>query len=243
VYSETIHADVGYCLAEDAAGFAFQPPHTVMSSRSKPLGQRAVQNCPAVNGLERQLVVLPSPIGLRLVLEADAEGPSLAVIPQGTFVEAERLAEILSLEPPARWRDPRRPVVTLRLPFFFVTDEPCWMSLLPPFLEPQMRRWPGTMVGGRFPLTVWPQDLAWSLEWDAPGSELVLRQGEPLAYALFEFDDPAKRPRLFEAAPTRDLTEFRAGMRDIHHLTPAIEEIWAGAAERRPARLAVPLDA
>ena len=159
MYRKSVEVEIGYCLVDDAAGFAFTAPHTVMSTRDRPLGMRAIQNCPAVNGLERQLVAIPSPVGLRLALEDEADGPALAVDPQGTFVQPEKLGEMLSLEPPERWRHPRKPMLTLTLPFFFVTDAPCWITLLPPFLESAMRRWPGQMVAGRFPLTIWPQTL------------------------------------------------------------------------------------
>ena len=196
-----------------------------------------------MNGLERQLVVVPSPCALRLTLEEDADGPALGVIPQGTFLQPEKIAEMLELAPPERWRHPKKPVLSLRLPFFIVTDEPnCWMSLLPPFFEAAMRRWPGAMVAGRLPLSIWPQSLSWSFEWDRPDQELHIKQGEPLAYALFEFDDPAKRPRLVEAALTEALAEYRAGMDAVHEITPDIEGIWASAAARRPARLLEPLD-
>jgi hypothetical protein len=132
-------------------------------------------------------------------------------------------------------------VLQLRLPFFFVTDAPCMLNLLPPFLSAGIRRWPGTMAAARFPLTIWPQTLNWAFEWDRPDEALALQQGEPLAYALFEFNKPDARPTLVEAALTPELEEYRKGMQEIHHVTPRIEEVWEQAAARRPARLLVPL--
>ena len=242
MYAKPEHVDIGYCLADPGAGFAFQPPRTVMAGRTKPLGARAVQNCPAVNGLERQLVEIPSPIALRMALLSRNGELQLKINPAGTFAKPEILNRMLSVEPPQRWRDARKPVVQLKLPFFFVTDEPCMATILPPFLAPHMRRWPGTMVAARYPVTVWPQSFAWALEWDALKDELVIRQGEALAYAMFEFDAPNKRPRLVEAELTDELAEHRAGMDGVHHLTDRIEEVWERAAARRPARLLRPLD-
>lgn len=242
MFSNTQNCDIGYCLAESSGGFAFQPPRTVFSERTKPLGTRAVQNCPAVNALERQLVEMPSPIGIRLTLEDDGGRPALNVIPQGTFAQPEAIGEMLWMEAPDRWRHPKKPVIQIKLPIFFVTDEPCIINQLPPFLGPQMRRWPGTMVAGRFPLWLWPQNLTWAFEWDRPDQELTIRQGEPLCYFLFEFNDPDKRPRLVEAALTPELDEYRQGMQGIHHLTPNIEEVWELAKARRPERLMVPLE-
>ena len=74
------------------------------------------------------------------------------------------------------------------------------------------------------------------------GEELIIRQGEPLCYVLFEFNHPSKRPRLVEAALTPELAEYRQGMQGINHLTPNVEEVWEMAKTRRPERLLVPLE-
>jgi len=243
MYSPSTRCPIGYCLTDQEGGFAFAPPRTVFSTRDRPLGMRAVQNCPAVNSMERQLVELPSPVGLRLKMARGPQGGfGLQVVEQGTLVQPEKLKEILAVEPPARWRHPKKPVIQLRLPFFLVTDEPCTVSQLPPFLGPSIRRWPGTVVAGRWPLTLWPQNLAWAFEWDDPAQELVIRQGEPLCLFLFEFDRPEKRPEMVEAALTPELEEYRLGMQGLHHITDKIEEVWQMARARRPQRLLVPLD-
>ena len=242
MFSNTEYCDIGYCLKETSGGFAFQPPRTVFSERDKPLGMRAVQNCPAVNALERQLVEMPSPIGIRMNLQNRDGNLGINVNPQGTFAQPDALNSMLRIEPPERWRHPKKPVVQIDLPFFFVTDEPCIISQVPPFLGSAMRRWPGMMVAGRFPLHYWPQNLTFSMEWDRPNEELTIKQGEPLCYFLFEFNHPDKRPRLVEAALTPELDEYRQSMQSLHHLTPDIADVMERAKDRRPARLMVPLD-
>ncbi|MEL7152586.1 MAG: hypothetical protein AAFN51_02050 [Pseudomonadota bacterium] len=237
MYGKPIQCNVGYCLVDPEAGFAFEPPRTVLSGRAAPLGPRAVQNCPAVNGLERQLVEIPSPIGLRMSLQIQNGELGLAINPKGTIADPEVLGKMLYVEQQQHWRDPKRPILSLKLPWFFVTDEPCMVSILPPFLGAEMRRWPGAMVVGRYPVTDWPKSLTWSIEWEDFNAELILRQGEPLAYASFEFDNPNKRPKLVEAEMTDALSEYRAGIDGVHHLTNQIEELWSSARERRPAQL------
>lgn len=241
MYGKPIQCDVGYCLVDPEAGFAFDPPRTVLAGRSAPLGARAVQNCPAVNGLERQLIEIPSPIGLRMSLVVQNGELGLNINPKGTIVDQAVLGKILSVEPQDRWRDPKKPILSLKLPWFFVTDEACMISVLPPFLGAEMRRWPGSMVVGRFPVTDWPQNLTWSIEWEDFNSELILRQGEPLAYASFEFDDPNKRPKMVEAAMSDTLSEYRAGIDGIHHLTDQLEDVWSNARARRPEKLLLPM--
>lgn len=233
MYGRTRPCAIGYALTDPEGGFAFQPPRTVFSTRARPLGARAIQNCPAVNGLERQLVELPSPVALRLRLR----GAELEIVESGTFVQRARLQRMLSVRPPETWRHPKKPVIALRLPFFLVTDEPCMVAQLPPFLTPGMRRWPGAMVARRWPLHLWPQDILWSFEWDMPDGELSLKQGEPLCLMLFEFNSPEKRPELVEAETTPELAEYRAGIDGADQITTDFEALWEAAAARRPPRL------
>jgi len=241
MYAKAEHCEIGYCLEKDHGGFAFQPPRIVIESRSKSLGLRGIQNCPAVNTIERQLVEIPSPIALRMNLSIDGGKLDLRINNEGTFATPQVLNTLISAEPPERWRDPNKPVLRMKTPFFFVTDEPCMASIVPPFLSPSMRKWPGTVVAGRYPVTDWPQSISWALEWDNFDEELIIRQGEPLAYAMFEFDNPNKLPKLVEAALTNELVEFRAGMDGVHHYTDQIEELWRSAHTRRPNTLMVPL--
>lgn len=241
MFKETIPCSVGYVLTAAHGGFAFQPPRTVFSTRTRPLGSRSIQNCPAVNGIERQIVEIPSPIGLRLSLIEGAEGPEIAVQPSGTFAEGEKIAEMLSVEAAERWRHPRRPIIRLTLPFCLVTDEPCMVSVLPPFLGPGLRRWPGVMIAGRYPLWLWPQNAEWIFEWDRPAEELLIKQGEPLLYLLFEFNAPEKRPKLVEAEMTPALDDYRRGMDGVEHFTTDLESVWEMARARRPERLLSPM--
>ena len=241
MYAKPEYCEIGYCLAEDQGGFAFSPPRTVIEGRSKALGMRAIQNCPAVNTIERQLVEIPAPIALRMKLVIEGGKLDMRVNPTGTFATPQVLNAFINAEPPDRWRDPKKPVLRFKIPFFFVTDEPCMVSIVPPFLSPGMREWPGTMVAGRYPVTDWPQSVSWALEWDNFDQELIIRQGEPMAYAMFEFDNPNKRPKLVEAELTEELSEYRAGMDGVHHLTDQIEELWQKARKRRPEKLMTPI--
>ncbi|MEL6768440.1 MAG: hypothetical protein AAFP17_14765 [Pseudomonadota bacterium] len=243
MYSSTERCPVGYCFAEDESAFAYQPPRIVIEGRQRPAGARAIQNCPAVNSLERQLIELPSPVNLRLRMKIAGPGKAeIGVVQKGTFVEPARLQKMLTLAPPPAWPHPQRPLLQLRLPYFFVTDDAAMASMLPPFFTSAMRRWPGLMQPERWPLSIWPQDLIWTLEWQDPDGELQLKQGEPLGYLHLEFNRPDKRPDLVEAALTPALAEYRAGMDQVEAITDQIEEIWDTAGTRRPARLLTPLD-
>jgi hypothetical protein len=101
MYAEAEHCEIGYCLAEDQGGFAFQPPRRVIEGRSKSLGLRAIQNCPAVNTIERQLVEIPSPIALRISLSIKDGKLDMKVNQTGTFATPEILNSLLTAEHPS----------------------------------------------------------------------------------------------------------------------------------------------
>jgi len=242
MFETTPRIPVGWCCDREEAAFAFEPPRTVFSRRERPLSTRSIQNCPAVNDLERHLIEIPSPIGLRLRAVDEGETPEIFVVPQGTTVEENAIGDFLTIEPPDRWRDPRKPVLQVRLPFFLVTDESCWATQMPPFFEPAMRRWPGTMTAGRIPLHIWPRSLQWPFEWDDFSQDLVIKPGEPLCYLQCAFSNPGARPELVEAKLTPELRDYRAAMDQVGEITDDIEGVWAAAESRRPANLLTPVD-
>ncbi len=241
MYETHSEIPVGWCCDREEGAFAFEPPRTVFSRRARPLSTRSVQNCPAVNDLERHLIEIPAPVSIRLRAVDEGDAPEIFVVPAGTTVEDDRIGSFLVIEPVERWRDPRRPMLQLKLPFFLVTDAPCHVTQVPPFLDPVIRQWPGTMTAGRFALHLWPRSLQWPFEWDDLSEDLVIRAGEPLCYLQCAFDDPAARPALVEAELTPELTEYRAGMEAVGEITDDIAGVMAEAARRRPATLLTPV--
>lgn len=238
----TKHIQVGWCCDREEGAFAFEPPRTVFSTRSRPLSPRSVQNCPAVNELERRLIEIPAPFDLRMRAVEQESGIELFVVPTGTSVSESDIGDFLTIEAVERWRDPRRPLLQIKLPFFLVTDEPCWVTQVPPFLDPALRSWPGSMSAGRFPLHLWPRSLQWPFEWDDFSRDLIIRAREPLCYLLCEFGDQAVRPDLVEAELTPELAEYRSNMEAVGEITDDIEGVWCEAESRRPDRLLVPVE-
>ncbi|GMG81331.1 hypothetical protein LNKW23_05440 [Paralimibaculum aggregatum] len=138
---------------------------------------------------------------------------------------------------PAAQRGPDHPALQLSLNLHLVTDRPCTLSLLPPFLAESFRGWPGTLTCGRFPLTHWPRALNAVLEWQDRDRDWVIRRGDPLAYLLPEFDDPALLPELFEAADTPALARHVRMVDNVSSFGRNVGPMFAEAARRRPPRL------
>ena len=66
-----------------------------------------------------------------------------------------------------------------------------YLSQLAAFAHYRPDPLPGTIFGGRFPISIWPRPLMWAFEWHEPGKDLILKRGEPLFYVQFENVEPA----------------------------------------------------
>ena len=80
---------------------------------------------------------------------------------------------MLVLVPQKEWRKKDRPVIQIITPYLFVADEPIYMTQLPAFNHYHPNPLPGVLVGGRFPIDVWPRHLMWAMEWHDTSRELV----------------------------------------------------------------------
>jgi hypothetical protein len=95
------------------------------------------------------------------------------------------------------------------------------------------------MIGGRFPIHIWPRALMWAFEWYDAKQDLVLRRGEPWFYVRFESQDPSRPVRLVEAEMTPQLKEFLKGVTSVTNYMNRTFSLFATARARRPKRLLV----
>jgi len=147
---------------------------------------------------------------------------------------------MLSLVSPNEWRHPNRPVLQIMTPYLFVADEVVYMTQLPPFCHFRATPWPGLLIGGRFPIHIWPRALMWAFEWHEPSKDLVVRRGEPWFYLRFETEDPSRPVRLVEAQMTPELQEYSSGALAVTNYVNRTFSLFNTARERRPERLLVP---
>jgi len=121
-----------------------------------------------------------------------------------------------------------------------ISDEPCSLQLLPPFLSPRFRDWPGSLVCGRFPLQNWPRPLNAVLEWHDKKRDWVLKRGDPLAYVMIIYDDHRVRPKLIEAGMTLALKRHLLRIDDVSKYGRNVGPMFVVAEQSRPAQLLVP---
>ena len=229
--------DIGWFIEEPAAKFIFEEPVKLFSERKKALSNRAVQACPAVNELERDLFVIKCPFDIRLQCKKNGEAFELHVVEQGTRVDTDVISNFLMLMKPDLWRNSNFPVIQLKIPYFFLSDVPCYMTQTAPHMSSVYNKLPGMLISGRFPIHVWPRIMNWAFEWTNLDEDVVLRRGDHLCYLYFETEALRTKPNLFELELTDELVEYRRGLSATPKYMSNTFSLFETALKRRPAKL------
>jgi hypothetical protein len=114
------------------------------------------------------------------------------------------------------------------------------VSQLDAFAHYRANPLPGTIFGGRFPVSIWPRPLMWAFEWHEPGKDLVLKRGEPLFYVQFEGMDPSRPVQLVEAEKTADLVAYLEKLSGVVNYVNQTFSLFKAAEAVRPKKLLVP---
>lgn len=231
--------EVGWLLDAQKATFVWEAPRRLTRTEPAPEHAKAVSYCPAVLEHEARLFEVPCPIDVNLGFRYDKdERPSLVNLDgDKSAIRANTLNEMLVIINRREWRHPDRPIIQLITPYVFLADEPVYMSQLPPFAAYNMNAWPGVLIGGRFPIHIWPRQMMWALEWFDIKKPLSLRRGEPWFYVRFEANDPTRPFRLFEAEWTDELREFKTGVASVANYMNRTFSLFKVAESRRPKTL------
>ena len=233
---------VGWLLTDDKAGVIYEPPERVRSVEMNKTHAKSASRCPAVINLESRYFVVRCPFDLHLEFVRDKNGkPALRnKLGERSPVRSKKLSEILNVTGEAEWRYPDRPTIQVTLPYIFIADEPVYFSQVAPFMHYRSDPLPGTIFGGRFPVSVWPRPLMWAFEWHEPKKDIVLKRGEPLFYCLFE-TEPADLPvQLIEAERTPELNEYLDLISGAVNYVNQTFSLFKAAEERRPKQLLKP---
>lgn len=229
--------EIGWFVDEPQAKFVFPEPKPLFRQRGKPLSGRAVQACPAINELERDYFVLKNPFDIRLRCVKAVERYDLHVVDEGTRLDFDLISQFVYLMEPRLWRSETVPVIQIKVPYFFICDDPCYMTMLAPYMSKCMVDWPGMFIGGRLPISIWPRTLNWAFEWTDLSRDLVLRRGHDLCYLYFESNSLRTRASLHEIEYTQELAEYRRGIASVPKYISNTFSLFETALERRPAVL------
>jgi hypothetical protein len=238
--SESRTYTVGWLLNTENASVIWDSPKSVRVE-SQSTDPRSVGQCPSVLDFDRRHFAINCPIDVHLRLKLTATGMDITnVLADKSPIRADALQRWIVFQPRHEWRHPQRPVLQMLTSYVFVTDDPIYINQYPPILHYLADSRPGTQIGGRFPIDIWPRALQWAFEWHDTTKDLILRRGEPLFYVRFEGPDPAASVRLVEASKTPELQSYMASITGVTEIVGQTYSLFKTARERRPARLLFP---
>ena len=235
--------DVGWVIDHTRdASFIWEAPHRLSRPETKTTHAKGVSICPAISEHEAHLYEVCAPVDLHLRFGVDQKGdPAMTSIDREmSSIRPQFLNKLMMPVHPAEWRHPRRPMLQIMTPYLFVADEPVYMTMFPAFYYYPEKRLPGMMVGGRFPIHIWPRELVWAFEWYDPTMDVLIDRGTPWFYVAFETSDPSRRARLVEAEMTPELRDYSAGIRGVTNYISRPYSLFDIAKQRRPQRLLKP---
>jgi hypothetical protein len=233
---------VGWFLASDKGAVLYDPPERVLIRPPNRGHAKSAARCPAVVQLESRYFLVKCPFDLHIGFQRDDKGKAVLVNRAGasSSIRSSKLNEVLTLVNESEWRFPDRPTVQLHLPYCFIADEPVYMSQLSAFAHYRPDPLPGTIFGGRFPISIWPRPLMWAFEWHEPAKDLILTRGEPLFYVQFEGMDPARAVQLVEAERTAELAAYLEKLSGVVNYVSQTFSLFKAAEAVRPKKLLVP---
>ena len=233
---------VGWFLTEDKGALLYDPPERLMFRQTNRAHAKSAARCPAVIQLESRYFMVKCPFDLHIGFGRDDKGKPVLINRAGVAspVRASKLNQILTLVNEAEWRYPDRPTIQLSLPYCFIADEPVYLSQLGAFAHYRRDPLPGTIFGGRFPVSVWPRPLMWAFEWHEPERDIVLKRGEPLFYCQFEATGPERPVQLIEAQKTPELLAYLEKISGVVNYVNQTFGLFKQAEAIRPAKLLTP---
>ena len=233
---------VGWFLTEDKGALLYDPPERLMFRQTNKAHAKSASRCPAVIQMESRYFVVKCPFDLHIGFARDDKGKPVLINRAGAAspVRSSKLNQVLTLVNEVEWRYPDRPTLQLSLPYCFIADEPVYMTQLGTFAHYRRDSLPGTIFGGRFPVSVWPRPLMWAFEWHEPERDLILKRGEPLFYCQFEGQGPERPVQLVEAVKTPELLAYLEKISGVVNYVNQTFGLFKAAEAIRPAKLLVP---
>lgn len=233
--------DVGWVMDAERAGFIWEGPRKLTRPPGRTTHAKGVSVCPAVIDHESRIFEVPCPVDIVLRYQPNGDEPAFVTVNKDqSTIRPKHLNSLFVVVNKKEWRDPNRPILQFMTPYTFLADEAVTINQLPPFYHYGGHEWPGLLIGGRFPIDVWPRGLTWAFEWYDTSKDLVIKRGEPWFYVVFETPDPSRKIRLFEAENTPALKEYTAGIKGVTNFVSRTFSLFSVAKSRRPKTLLVP---
>lgn len=219
------------CVAQDA-GILFDPPEPIAVGRAGDVGR-----CPSVQDALRNTWVLKMAFDLSLTF--GTQGPQFSDLVEGKapHFNPDAIRSFIQFNgDPGRWREPSRPIIQIKLPYAFFSDDP-GVFLTETAPHQHLVSWPGVVIPGEMNIYDWPaRVLNFAFEWHDTSRKLELKRGDPLCY--LKFSTPKQETvKLVEVAMHADLSKVMSQIREVASFGSGTRCLFAKMAKRRPRRL------
>lgn len=233
---------VGWFLTSDKGAVMYDLPERVSLRQTSKVHAKSASRCPGVVQLESRYFMVKCPFDIHIGFSRDEKGKPILLNRAGaaSTIRANKLGEVLTLVNETEWRYPDRPTIQLHLPYCFIADEMVYITQLSAFMHYRPDPLPGTIFGGRFPVSLWPRPLMWAFEWHEPQKDIILKRGEPLFYAQFEGTDPSRPIQVVEAEKTAELSSYLEKIGGVVNYVNQTFSLFKAAEAIRPEKLLTP---
>jgi hypothetical protein len=234
---------VGWLFNDDNNSVIFADPERLRSVDVNRRHAKSAARCPAVIALESRYFLIRCPFDLSFEFVRSADGKPMLknLLGDASPMRPQGIERYVRMAKESEWRYPDRPTLQIGMPYVFISDEPVFISQLPPFTHYLDDPWPGTLFGGRFPINVWPRELSWAFEWHDLSKPLILKRGAPWFYVCFETSSPDRPIQLVEAEKTPELKRYMETTVGAVNYVNQTFSLFKTAASRRPPVLLKPV--
>ena len=231
--------DVGWTIQAEKSSMIWDEPRTYLRKMPRPASAKSVQVCPAAIDFDARNFVIDCPVDMHLRMKMeDEKGPQIInVAGLQSNVRPKHLGQMVVMVSRAEWRHPERPILQIITPYLFLADETVYLSQVAPYLDYTAPAWPGVLIGGRFPIHIWPRHLMWAFEWYDTTQDLILKRGQPWFYVRFEGPDPSRPIRLVETVITPETQTFIDSVSGVTNYVNRTFSLFERAKKRRPDRM------
>ena len=233
---------VGWIVMPHVGGFIWYPPKTFLREVGKSPAAKSLTKCPAVLDLESRYYLIRAPFDIQFeLLFSKKNGVQLKYKDSiQSSISSNTLNALVYILPSDKWRHPEKPILMIKTPYHFVTDDTVYLSQVSPFLHYQAQAWPGIVLSERFPIKIWPKALNWYFEWHDLKQALSIKRGAPWWMVSFETQNPDKKVRLIEAELTDPLEGYFKKITGATMFEKNWRSLFQLAALRRPKQLLLP---
>ena len=234
--------EVGWTIQAEKASMIWDDPRPYLRKLPRPGSVKSVQLCPAAIDFDARNFVIDCPVDMHLRMKMeDEKGPQIInAAGAQSNVRPKHLGQMVSLVARNEWRHPERPILQVMTPYLFLADEQVYLSQVAPYLDYAAPAWPGVLIGGRFPIHIWPRHLMWAFEWYDTKQDLVLKRGQPWFYVRFEGPDPSRPIRIVETEIKPETQTYIDSISGVTNYVNRTFSLFDRAKKRRPERLVFP---